>query len=104
MDLILTTITSDEVFIWRGGSPIGRAGPHCRDLASQLNSLSKFVFVYMRGGPARYRLPRSRLGGLEIFHINASQSSVHTHDKVCLGQHFLDNFLFHKFCLFMCRI
>ena len=30
----------------------------CRDPASQLNSLSKFIFVYRRGG-------------LEIFHINA---------------------------------
>ena len=41
---------------------------------------------------------RSRLGGLEIFHINAfkragpprraSKSKLRTHDKVCLGQNF----------------
>ena len=30
----------------------GGEGPLCRDPASQLNSLSKFIFVYMRGGPA----------------------------------------------------
>ena len=52
--------------------------------------------------------PRSRLGGLEIFHINAlkragpprraSKSKLRTHEKV------LDNFSFHKLCLFMCRI
>ena len=40
------------VFIWRRASPIGRASPLCRDPASQLNYLTKFVFVYMRGGPA----------------------------------------------------
>ena len=28
-----------------------RASPLCRDPASQLNSLSKFIFVYMRGEP-----------------------------------------------------
>ena len=43
--------------------------------------------------------PRSRLGGLEIFHINAlkragpprraSKSKLRTHDKICLGQHFV---------------
>ena len=42
--------------------------------------------------------PRSRLGGLEIFHINAlkragpprraSKSKLRTHDKGCLSQHF----------------
>ena len=48
--------------------------------------------------------PRSRLGGLEIFHINALNTThsytllytpIHsytlhtpTHDRVCLGQHF----------------
>ena len=52
--------------------------------------------------------PRSRLGGLEIFHINAlkraSKSKLRTHDRVCLDQHFLDNVSFHKLCLFMCRI
>ena len=63
--------------IWRRVSPLGRASPLCRDPASQLNSLSKFVFVYMRGRPAllggdlAIDYPRSRLGGLEIFHINA---------------------------------
>ena len=43
---------SEGVFIWRRASPIGRASLLCRDPASQLNCLSKFVFVYMRGGPA----------------------------------------------------
>ena len=57
--------------------------------------------------------PRSRLGGLEIYHINAlkmagpprraSKSKLCTHDKGCLDQHFLDNFSFHKLCLLMCR-
>ena len=74
---------SGGVYMDRGG-PALLVGPVplCRDSASQLNSLSKFVFVYMRGGPAL-------LGGLEIFHIDAlkragllgglaSQSSVHT--------------------------
>ena len=64
------------VFTWR------RASPLCRDPASQLNSLSKFVFIYMRGGEISPRragnfpinaLKRAGLpGGL------ASQSSVHT--------------------------
>ena len=29
-----------------------KASPFCRDTASQLNYLSKFIFVYMRGRPA----------------------------------------------------
>ena len=33
---------SKGVFIWR------RASPLCRDSASQLNSLSKIIFVYER--------------------------------------------------------
>ena len=86
------------VFIWRWVSPLGRASHLCHDLASQLNSLSKFVFVDMRGGPATpcpdlaIVCPRSRLGGLEIFHIDASnragsrrrtsKSKLRTHDKV----------------------
>ena len=91
------------VFIWRRDSPIGRASPLCRDPAFQLNSLSKFIFVYMRGGPAL--LGEISLLTTEIsprragnFHINAlkravpprraSKSKLHTHDKVCLGQHF----------------
>ena len=82
------------VFTW------WRASPLYRDPVSQLNSLSK-------GQPSlatsRYWLPRSRLGGLEIFHINAleraSKSKLRTHDKSCLDQHFLDNFSFHKLCL-----
>ena len=94
-------------------------GPALRDPASQLNSLSKFVFVHMRGGPAL-------LGGISLlttdissrragnFHINAlkragpprraSKSKLRTHDKGCLDQHFLDNFSFHKLCLLMCRL
>ena len=94
--------------------------PLWRDPASQLNSLSKFVFViYERRDSPPWRdlaidYPRSRLGGLEIFHINAlkragpprraSKSKLRIHDKGCLDQHFLDNFSFHKLCLFMCRI
>ena len=39
--------------------PLGRASPVCRDSASQLNPLSKFIFVYMRGGPAL-------LGGISL--------------------------------------
>ena len=111
--------SSKGVFIWRIASPIGRASPLCRDPASQLNTLTKFVFVYMRGGPAL-------VGGISLltteisprragnFHINAlkragalrraSKSKLRTHDKVCLGQHFLGYFSFHKLCLFMCRI
>ena len=72
---------SEGVFIWRRASRLGRASPLCRDPASHLNSLSKFIFVYMREEPAGP-----------------------THGKVCLGQHFLDNFSFHELCLFMCRI
>ena len=34
----------------------------------------------------------------------ASKSKLRTHDKGCLDQHFLDNFSFHKLCLFMCRM
>ena len=33
-------------------SPLGRASPFWRDPTPQLNSLSKFVFVYMTRGPA----------------------------------------------------
>ena len=51
--------TIKGVFIWRRASPLDRASPLCRDPASQLNSLSKFVFVYMRGGPAL-------LGGISL--------------------------------------
>ena len=97
------------MFIWRRASPIGRASPLCRDPASQLNSLSKFVFVYMRGGPALLGEISPRKAG--NFHINAlkragpprraSKSKLRTHDKVCLDQHFLDNVSFHKLCLFM---
>ena len=88
-------------------SPLGRASPLCRDPASELNSLSKFVFVYMRGAPALTR----RAGNLHINALKraglprrASKSKLHTHDKGCLDQHILDNFSFHKLCLFMCRI
>ena len=62
------------VFTWR------RASLLCRDPASQLNSLSKFVFVYMRGGPAL--LGEISLLTTEIsprragnFHINALKAS-----------------------------
>ena len=84
------------VFTWRRASPLGRASPLCRDPASQLNSLSKFVFVYMRGGPAL-------LGEISLLTTGpprrASKSKLRTHDKGCLDQHFLDNFSFHKLCL-----
>ena len=40
------------VLIWKKVSPLGRASPFCRDPASQLNSLSKFIFVHMKAGPA----------------------------------------------------
>ena len=86
---------------------------------SQLNSLSKLVFVYMREGPAL--LGEISLLTTEIsprrarnFHINArkragpsrraSKSKLRTHDKDCLDQHFLDIFSFHKLCLFMRRL
>ena len=82
--------------------------------ASQLHSLSRFVFVYMRGGPAL-------LGGISLLTTEisprragnfpykenlgpprrTSKSKLHTHDKCCLDQHFLDNFSFHKLC-FLC--
>ena len=66
-------------------------------ISVNLNSLSKFIFVYMRRAspPWRYLAidyPRSHLGGLEIFHdINALKraQASRTHDNlVCLGQHF----------------
>ena len=50
---------SKGVFIWRRASPLGRANPLCRDPLSQLNSSTKFVFVYMRRGPAL-------LGGISL--------------------------------------
>ena len=57
------------------GQPLGRASPLCRDPASQLNSLSKLrSYEGKAGHPWRdltIDYPRSRLGGLEIFHINA---------------------------------
>ena len=106
------------MFTWRA-SPFGRASPLCGDPASQLNSLSKFISVYMRGGPAL--LGEISLLTTEIsprragnFHINAlkradsprraSKSKLRTHDKGCLDQHFFDNFSFHKLCLIMCRL
>ena len=117
--LIKTFCRIRGVFTWRRASPIGRASPLCRDPASQLNSLSKFFFVYMKGGPALLgeiwllttEISPRRAGN---FHINAlkrvgpprraSKSKLRTHNKGCLDQHFLDNFSFHKLCLFMCRL
>ena len=73
-------VRTKGVLTWRSASPLGRASPLCRDPTCQLNSLSKFVFVYMRGGPAKasppwrdlaidYRdLAYRRAGN---FHINA---------------------------------
>ena len=83
--------------LYGGGSVllVGRANHCCRDRASQLNSLLKFVFVYMRGGPAvlggislltneispnrggnfpfssqeRWKYSIFLLGALEIFHF-----------------------------------
>ena len=92
------TTLSWGVFIWR------RASPLCRDPASQLNSLTKFLFVYMRGGPAllggisqlttEISQRTALLGGL------ANQSSVHTTKFVLASIFFLDNFSVYKFCLF----
>ena len=107
------------MFTSRRDSPLGRASTPCRDPVSQLNSLSKLVFVYMREGPAL--LGEISLLTTEIsprragnFHINAlkragpprrvSKSKLHTYDKGCLDRHFLDNFSFYKLCLFMCRL
>ena len=101
------------MFTWRSASPLGRDSPLRRDPASQLNYLSKFVFVDMRRGP----VPLGEISLLTTdisprragnFHINAfkraaprkaSKSKFRTHDKGCLDQHFLDNFSFHKLCL-----
>ena len=61
---------------------------------SVLNSLSKFIFVYMRGVPALI------LGGISLLTTEispwggggggggAGNSKLRTHDKVCLDQHF----------------
>ena len=114
------------VFTWRRASPLDRASSLCQDTASQLNSLSKFVFVYAREEPALLGGWPSFLGEISLltteisprragnFHINAlkrvgpprrsSKSKLRTHDKGSLDQHFLDNFSFHKLCLFMCRL
>ena len=87
------------VFIWRRAghtSPLGGASPLCRDPA--LNSLSKFVFVYIRRA--------SLLRGTSLLTNDyqdlkragpprrASKSKLRTHDKGCLDQHFLDK-VFH---------
>ena len=94
------------MFTWWRASSLGRASHLCRDPVSQLNSLPKSVFVYMRGGPAL--LGEISLLTTEIsprragnFHINAlkragpprraSKSKLRTHDKGCLDQHFLDH-------------
>ena len=49
--------------------------------------------------------PRSRLGGLEIFHINAlkraSKLKLRIHENVCLGWHFVGQILILQVCLFM---
>ena len=47
-------VLSKGVSIW------SRASPLCGDPASQLNSLSKFIFIYMRGGPVL-------LGGISLW-------------------------------------
>ena len=108
------------VFTWRRASPLGRASPLCRDPASQLNSLWKFVFIYMRGGPALLgeisllttEISPRRAGNFQTVNAlgsagpprRASKSKLRTQDKGCLDQHFLNNFSFHKLCLFMCRL
>ena len=89
-----------RVYIWR------RASPLYRDPASQLNSLSTFVFVYMSGGPAL-------LGEISLLTTEISprrarnfpykrKSKLRTHDKGCLDQHFLDNFLFPTSSVCLC--
>ena len=80
--------------LWRRALLVGQ--PTLPSSASQTNSLSKFISVYYeRRASSPWRdlaigYPRSRLGWLEIFHINAhkwagppirglaSQISVHT--------------------------
>ena len=109
--------TSKGVFTWRRASPFGRTSLRSR---VSVKFFVKICFrLYERRASPPWRdlaidYPRSRLGGLEIFHINAlkragpprraSKSKLCTHDKGCLDQHFLDNFSFHKLCLFMCRL
>ena len=123
--------TGAKGFLYGGGPVllVGRANHLCRDRASQLNYLSKFVFVHMRGGPAVLgeislfnteisprragNIPFSSQegwkysiflpGGLALLGGLASQSSLHT-TKGGLTGYFLDNISFHKLCLFMCRI
>ena len=81
-----------------------------RSRAFQLNSLSKFRFrLYERRASPPWRdlaidYPKSRLGGLEIFHINALKRACPPTTKFVLASIFLDNFSFYKFCLFMCRL
>ena len=84
------------MFIWRRASPVGRARSRV--------SVKFYVKIYFRLYEGRASLPwwdlaidypRSRLGGLEIFHINAlkragpprraSKSKLRAHDKGCLG-------------------
>ena len=114
-------ISFKGVFTWRRASPLGIG----LALFAEIPRLGVKFFVkicfrlYERRASPLWRdlaidYPRSRLGGLEIFHINAlksadpprraSKSKLRTHDKGCLDQHFLDNFSFHKLCLFMCRL
>ena len=87
------------VFTWRRANPLGRASPLCRE---------PVICLYDEGSlPWRdlaIDYQRSRLGGLEIFHINAFKragpprraSSVHT-TKFVLASIVLGNFSFYKF-------
>ena len=106
------------MFTRRRASPIGSASPLPRSHVS-VKFFVKICFrLYEEGQPSlarsRYWLPRSRLEGLEIFHVNspkragpprrASKSKLRTHDKGCLDQHFLNNFSFHELCVRQYRI
>ena len=112
---VVSLCASKGVFIWR------RASPLWRDPASAVKFYVKICFrLYERRASPLWRdlaidYPRSRLGGLEIVHINAlksadpprraSKSKLRTaNDEGCLDQHFLDNFSFHKLCSATCRI
>ena len=93
------------------GSPLGRANPLCQDPIC----VSVKFFASPPWQDLAIDYPRSRLGGLEIFHINtlirglvllrrlASKSSVHM-TKLVFASICLDNVSFYKFCLFMCRL
>ena len=64
--------------------PSGRAGPFCRDLAI---SCKIFFLFENRASPPKRDLtvdhPRSRLGGLEISHVNALKRAGPSITRAC---------------------